>query len=255
MLVFRSLVFNLAFYLWSLAIVLAYVPGLWLPHGVVVGGQRRWAGGVVRLMRWLAGIRHEVRGAGRLPAGGVILAAKHQSAWDTLIWHLIADDPAIVMKAELLKIPIYGGYCRKSRMIAIDRQGGSKAMREMVSQARAAIAEDRPIVVFPQGTRTRPGAPTTEAPYLPGIAALYRGVEASVVPVALNSGLFWPRRSFLRRPGTIVLEYLEPIPPGRNRKRLMAELEERIESATARLEAEAGGLPAPCGQVSPPPVE
>ena len=109
----------------------------------------------------------------------------------------------------------------------------SEAMREMVAQARAAIGEGRPIVVFPQGTRTRPGLPASAAPYLPGVAALYRGTGAPVVPVALNSGLFWPRRSFLRHPGTIVLEYLEPIPPGLERRPFMAELEARIETATA----------------------
>jgi 1-acyl-sn-glycerol-3-phosphate acyltransferase len=244
MLMLRSTAFNLAFYLWTTLIVLAYIPGLWQPHHVIVSGQRRWARHVTRLLRWLAGIDYEVRGQEHLPAGGVIIASKHQSAWDTLIWHLIVDDPAVVMKAELLKIPIYGGYCRKSRMIAIDRQGGSKAMREMVAQARAAFAEGRPIVVFPQGTRTRPGSPAGEVPYLPGVAALYRGTRAPVVPVALNSGLFWPRRGFLRRPGTIVLEYLEPIPPGIERRTFMAELEERIETATARLEAEAGAEPA-----------
>ncbi|HEX9569826.1 MAG TPA: lysophospholipid acyltransferase family protein, partial [Rhodospirillales bacterium] len=189
----------------------------------------------------LAGIGYEVRGRERLPEPPCILAVKHQSAWDTLIWHLIADDPAIVMKRELLALPIYGAYCRKTEMIAVDRKAGASAMRAMLEAARAAAAAGRPIVIFPQGTRTAPGTPTAAAPYLPGVSALYRGLGLPVVPVALNSGLFWPRRSFLRRPGRIVLEYLEPIPPGLPRAAFMAELEGRIETATRRLEVEARG--------------
>jgi len=241
----RSLAFNLAFFLWTGAMLLAWLPGLWRGHETVVRGQRAWAGHVVWLLRRLADIVHEERGRERLPAGGVVIAAKHQSAWDTLIWHLIADDPAVVMKQELLAIPIYGAYCRKSRMIAVDRHGGAKAMRTMLEAARQAVAEGRPIVIFPQGTRTAPGASAAERPYLPGVAALYRGLGVPVVPVALNSGLFWPRRGFLRRPGRIVLEYLEPIPPGLPRGAFMAELESRIEEATRRLEAEATAAGAP----------
>lgn len=239
MLLLRSLAFNLVFFLWTGLMLLLWLPSLWRGHEAIVRGQRLWAGHVVWLLRRLAGISHQERGRERLPAGGVIIAAKHQSAWDTLIWHLIADDPAIVMKQELLSIPIYGAFCRKSRMIAVDRQGGTKAMRAMLEAARRALAEGRPIVIFPQGTRTAPGTPATAQPYLPGVAALYRGLGVPVVPVALNSGLFWPRHGFLRRPGRIVLEYLEPIAPGLPRASFMIELERRIERATERLEAEA----------------
>lgn len=241
MLLLRSLAFNLAFYLWTAIMVLGYVPALAGPYQRIVAGQRRWAGHVVWLMRRLAGIDYEVRGQQHLPPGGCIVAAKHQSAWDTLIWHRILDDPAMVMKAELLKIPVYGALCRKSRMIAVDRRGGAKAMRTMLEQTRRALSEGRPIVIFPQGTRTAPGTPIRAAPYLPGVAALYRGLGVPVVPVALNSGQFWPRRSFLRHPGTIVLEYLPPIAPGLAREAFMAELQARIEIGTARLEAEARG--------------
>ena len=245
MLYLRSLAFNLAFFAWTGLMLVAWLPGLWRPHEVTVRGQRIWAGHVVWLMRRLAGIDFEVRGQAHLPAGGCIVAAKHQSAWDTLIWHLILDDPAVVMKQELLAIPIYGAYCRKSRMIAIDRRGGARAMRAMLEAARQAVAEGRPIVIFPQGTRTAPGTPAEAAPYLPGIAALYRGLGVPVVPVALNSGLYWPRRGFRRRPGRIVLEYLAPIAPGLARGAFMAELAARIEPATTRLEAQAAARNVP----------
>ncbi len=241
----RSLAFNLAFYVWTVVMVLAYVPGLWMDWRVTVSGQRRWAGHMVWLMRVLAGIEIEIRGAEHRPAGGHLIAAKHQSAWDTLIWHLIVDDPAVVMKQELLSIPIYGAYCRKSRQIPVDRAGGPKALRQMIETARLAGVEGRPIIIFPQGTRAAPDATSDEVPYQPGVAALYRGLDLPVVPVALNSGLYWPRRSFLRRPGRIVLEYLPSIPPGLDRRAFMSRLEESIEQATRRLvvegRAEVGG--------------
>jgi len=235
----RSNLFNLLFYLWSVVMVLTFAPALLLPYQVTVWGQRQWARGVNFLMRWSAGIHVEIRGLEHRPKGGAIVASKHQSAWDTLIWHDIVDDPAIVMKKELLAIPIYGWMCRKTRMIAVDRKAGSIALRAMLENARVAADQGRPIIIFPQGTRTAPGATTDEMPYQPGISALYRGLNVPVVPVALNSGLFWPRRQLLRLSGTIILEFLEPIPAGLPRKEFEALLKERIESANLALEAEA----------------
>lgn len=228
----RAVAFQVAFWIWSAVINLAWLPSLLMSPSATVRGQTIWAKGVMVLLRVLVGIRYELRGRDNIPAGPVLIAAKHQSAWDTMIFHIIAHDPAIVMKAELLKIPIYGWYCRHSRMIPIDRDTGSKAIRAMVDAAKAAAAEARPIIIFPQGTRVAPGA---EAPYLPGIAALYRQLGIPVVPVALNSGVFWPRHSIRRKPGTIVLEYLPIIEPGLNRREFMARLEAAIEPASAHL--------------------
>jgi len=235
----RALLFNISFYVWSVAMVVAFAPALLLPWQVTVWGQRCWARGVNWLMRHTAGIDVEVRGREHLPAGGSIVASKHQSAWDTLIWHAVLDDPAIVMKRELLWIPIYGWMCMKTRMIPVDRKAGPAALKAMLQRARAAVAAGRPIVIFPQGTRTAPGTTVDEVPYQPGVAALYRGLDVPAVPVALNSGLFWPRRSFRRYPGTIVLEFLPAIPSGLKRRDFEATLTARIEGATARLEAEA----------------
>lgn len=232
----RAVAFQIAFWVWSAAINLAWIPSLAMSPQATVRGQTYWAKGVMWLLRVIVGTRYEVRGRDNIPPGAVLIASKHQSAWDTMIWHIIARDPAIVMKAELLHIPVYGWYCRHSRMIPIDRDTGSKAIRAMVDAAKAAAAEERPIVIFPQGTRVAPGA---DAPYLPGVAALYRQLGIPVVPVALNSGVFWPRRSIRRRPGTIVLEYLPPIEPGLTRKDFMARLEAVIERNSARLVAEA----------------
>ena len=238
--IIRSNLFNGLFYLWSVFMVLLFAPALLLPYQVTVWGQRQWARGVNFLMGLTVGIHVEYRGLEHRPKGAAIVAAKHQSVWDTLIWHIILDNPAIVLKRELLLIPIYGWLCRKTRMIAVNRKAGAKALRVMLEDAKSATALGRPIVIFPQGTRTSPGTLVEDVPYLPGVSALYSSLDVPVVPVALNSGLFWPRRQLMRRPGTIVLEYLQPIPPGLRRKEFDALLQNRIENATSALESEAG---------------
>jgi len=235
-LVLRSLVFNVAFYIWTVIMVMVCTPLLAFERRYILWAMAYWGRGVNWLMALLAGIRFEVRGAENVPSGPCIIAAKHQSAWDTIYWHMGAHDPAVVMKRELLFIPFYGLFALKVGMIAVDRSAGSSAMRDLLKGGKRALAEGRPVVIFPQGTRVAPGL---AHPYQPGIAALYKALNCPVVPVALNSGVFWPRRQFLRRPGTLVLEYLPPIPPGLARPVFMAELERRTEEASDRLVADA----------------
>jgi 1-acyl-sn-glycerol-3-phosphate acyltransferase len=236
----RSTLFNACFYLWTAGLALLHAPlVLLVGRRFLVRSLHVWSRGVVGLMRVTAGITLEVRGQERLPSGPAIVAAKHQSAFDTTVWHHLLPDPAIVLKRELMWIPIYGWIAYRLRMIPVDRRAGSKAIRGMVKAAEAAAAQGRHIVIFPQGTRVAPGVPAEAAPYHPGTAALYARLGLPVVPVALNTGLFWPRRSFRRRPGRMVIEYLEPIPPGLGRDEFQATLAQRIETATRRLEAEA----------------
>jgi 1-acyl-sn-glycerol-3-phosphate acyltransferase len=183
------------------------------------------------------GLRYEVRGREHLPTGPAIIAVKHQSAWDTFAASALFDDPAIVVKRELLAVPFYGWYLRKAGMIGIDRELGAAAMRRMLHAARRAVAEGRSILIFPEGTRTPVGS---DAPYHPGVGALVRDLKLPLVPVALNSGLFWGRRAFFKRPGLIVVEILPPFTGEIDRRRITGELRERIEAATARLIAQAG---------------
>ncbi len=229
----HGLLFNIWFWCWGIVMNVLFLPGLLLPRQAVMKGQRLWAKGLNFGLRVFVGLRWRVEGRENLLPGPVIIAAKHQSMWDTIIWHVEVDDPAIVMKKELLKIPVYGWYCRHTKQIPIDRSAGSAALKEMLKHARAARDANRHLVIFPQGTRTKPGA---EAPYLPGVAAIYRDLGIPVVPVALNSGLFWGRNSLIKRPGEIVLKYLEPIPPGLSRKAFMQRLESAIEDETKALE-------------------
>jgi 1-acyl-sn-glycerol-3-phosphate acyltransferase len=232
----RALAFNIAFYVATILLGIAGLPMLPAPRRRVMQFGRLWAQCVLFLLRRLVGLSGAVRGRERVPAGGCLIAMKHQSMWDTLMLPVVLGDPAVVIKRELLFVPFYGWYAARAGSIFIDRKGGARALRRMVAAARQAAAAGRPVVIFPEGTRTVPGR---HLPYQPGVAALYQALGLPLVPAAVNSGLFWGRRSFLKRPGHMTMEFLEPIMPGLPRREVMAELERRIEAATAALEAEA----------------
>lgn len=233
MLILRSLLFNTGFFgLTALACVLA-LPLLAAPRRWALAAQKAWARLVIAMLRVLCGVTLRVEGREHLPAQGpALIAAKHQSAFDTIVWFVLAPDPAYVLKAELFRIPVWGWHARHTRMIGVDRKGGANAMRGMLREAREAAAEGRQIVIFPEGTRVAPGA---RAPYQPGIVALASATALPVIPVATNSGRVWGRRSFVKRPGEIVVKVLEPLPAGMARAELLGALEARIEEAQARL--------------------
>jgi 1-acyl-sn-glycerol-3-phosphate acyltransferase len=235
MILVRSLAFAALFYLWSLVVAIAMLPLFLAPRRWILGATRFWAIVVIALLSLVCGVRFEVRGRDRLPKGRVLVAAKHQCMFDTMGPLTIYDDPCFVMKQELLRIPFYGWLCRKLAMIVIDRQGQAAALRKLVAEATKRLAQDRQVVIFPEGTRTAPGA---AGDYKPGIAALYRDLGVACLPLATNSGMHWPAHGFLRRPGVIVYEFLEAVPPGLHRKEFMRILEERIETASAALLAE-----------------
>ncbi|MDE2228550.1 MAG: 1-acyl-sn-glycerol-3-phosphate acyltransferase [Alphaproteobacteria bacterium] len=235
MIVVRSLAFQLAFWSWTTLLAFAGLPFLLGTRRAMMRFGTFWSRGTLALLRWIVGLDYEVRGRAHLPAGPVIVAMKHQSAWDTFAAPVLFPDCAAVIKRELGWLPFYGWYTVKAGSITVDRGAAARALRRMVARAEDAAADNRPIVIFPQGTRT---AVDAQRPYLPGVAALYQQLRLPVVPVAVNSGLFWGRRHFMRRPGTVVVEILPPIPPGQPRPAFMAELERRIEAATDALVAE-----------------
>jgi 1-acyl-sn-glycerol-3-phosphate acyltransferase len=232
MILLRSLLFQIAFYAWTIILGVLYLPFLFLPGRWMMRCGSFWSAGTLQILAWTAGLTYEVRGREHLPDGPALIAMKHQSAWETFAVPVIFRRPAMVIKRELGWIPAYGWYALKAGMIPVDRSAGASALKKMVADAERALADGRPIVIFPEGTRTAIGV---RRPYQPGVAALYRQLGVPLVPVAVNSGLFWTRRSWLRRPGRIVVDILPPIPPGRDRKSVMAALEESIETATARL--------------------
>lgn len=235
MTVLRSLLFNAFFYGWTALCVVFGLPLLLGPRSGIYYLGRLWVHPILAALALLCGLRHEVRGRENLPQGAVLIAAKHQSAWDTIVFSILLWDHAFVLKRELMWLPLFGQFLARAGLIAVDRQGGAKALKKMVAAARRVAADGRPIVIFPEGTRVAPGQ---HRPYQPGVAALYGQLGLPVVPVALNSGLFWRRRSFVKRPGTIVLEFLPPIAPGLPRKIFLARLEEAIEGRSRALAAE-----------------
>ncbi|MFN3230707.1 MAG: lysophospholipid acyltransferase family protein [Alphaproteobacteria bacterium] len=228
----RSVAFNLVFWGWTAVMVIGCLPVLILPGRWSMAAQAAWGRGSIAIARGLVGIRYEERGKKNLPDGPCILAIKHQSTFETIAFNFLVYHPAIVLKKELLSIPFYGWYARRAGMIPIDRKGTASTMRQMLRTAEAAVADGRPIVIFPEGTRTPAG---TAGQYHPGIAGLYRHLKVPVVPVALNSGVFWPRRTIKKFPGTIILDYLPPVAPGLDRRAFMAELQGRIETASLGL--------------------
>ena len=238
MIVIRSLLFNVLFYVNLVLFLVLGSPFFFTPRIWSIRALQVWARSSLWLLRVVAGIGMELRGREHIPHGPALIAGKHQSFWETFAILPWLDDPAMVLKKELVYIPLFGWFARKFRMIAVERSAGSAALRNLVRQAEACIAAGRQVVIMPEGTRRAPDDPPA---YKPGAAALYATLGVPCVPFALNSGLFWPRRKFLRYPGTIVLEFLPPIPPGLPRKAFQAALEGAIEPATQALVAEGAG--------------
>lgn len=231
-LILRSVLFNVLFYLSTLAWLLVAVPTAVLPRRAVIEVAKAWGRTNVWLLRVVCDINVEWRGLEKIPPGPLLVASKHQSAWETFALLSLFDDPTFIQKRELMWIPIFGWLTWKARMIPVDRGGRSQALAALAEHARRALKERRQIIIFPEGTRRPPGA---EPKYKFGVAHLYAETGAACLPVALNSGLFWRRRSFLRHPGTIRVEILDPIPPGLETQAFFARLQNEIESATAQL--------------------
>jgi 1-acyl-sn-glycerol-3-phosphate acyltransferase len=228
----RSLLFNLLFYLTLVAFLIVALPCMLLPYRAMVGVAKAWGRTNLALLRVVCGITVEWRGREKIPSGPLLVAAKHQSAWDTFALLSLFDDPAYIMKRELMWIPLFGWFTWWAGMIPVDRGAGREALAAMARRARAALLRGRQIIIFPEGTRRPPGA---EPKYKFGIAHLYAEGVAPCLPVALNSGLFWARRRFLRRPGTVRVHILDPIPPGLERRAFFELLQDRLETATAEL--------------------
>lgn len=236
MTVFRSVLFNIFSFFFHLALVVGLLVLLPFPRPWMQATVRHWTNGLRLGLKVILGLDMEVRGRENLPDGGCVIACKHQSAWDTFVFYHLLGDPNYVMKKELMDMPVWGWHARKCGAIPIDRDGGPQALKQLVRDTRDRLAKARQVIIFPEGTRTAPG---TRHPYNPGIAAVYTLTQGPIVPVALNSGLFWGRRSFLKKPGVITVEFLPPIPEGLDRSQFMEELETRIEGASERLRAEA----------------
>ncbi|MGF1563204.1 MAG: lysophospholipid acyltransferase family protein [Geminicoccaceae bacterium] len=231
----RSAIYAIVFYLWMLVCALLMLPLMLAPRAWLWWAVRTWMAGIVLLLRWICRIRHRVVGQENLPDGPAIFAADHQAAWETFVLTSLRSNLTFVLKRELMHVPFFGWYARRTGMIPVDRAAGPRALRSMAKAARSALARGRSIAVFPGGTRRDV---FSAARLQPGIAALYHQLNVPVVPIALNSGLYWRNQSFLKFPGCITVEILPSIPPGKPQREMLGQLERSITDTSHKLVAQ-----------------
>ena len=236
MILLRSLAFHAAFYLWTTVLALAGLPVLVMGRQKVQAYAKFWTGSAVWLLEKICKTKIEWRGLENLPRGACIIAAKHQSTIETMALTTKGGDFSYILKRELMAIPVFGWYLKGAGQVAIDRAKRGQALPDLTRQVREAIAQGRQMIIFPEGTRKPAGAPPE---YKSGVGYLYTDSEAVCVPVALNTGIYWPRRGLSIHPGTVTIAFLEPIAPGLDRLGFLQVLECRIEAETAALVAEA----------------
>ncbi len=232
--IIRSTLFNLAFYTWGVVASVVFSPTLLISRRATYFSNQIWIKGVFFLMRTIMDLKVEIQGVKNQLSPPVIYASKHQSALETMLFHYVLNDPAVVLKRELMWIPFFGWYFKKLGMIPIAREKnkGTSSLRKMLKVCKIAVDNDQPIVIFPEGTRSSPDQP---GQYQSGVASIYKHLDIPVVPVALNSGCYWPRRCFLKRPGVVTIQFLDSIPPGLPRQEFMSVLQSRIETASQAL--------------------
>jgi 1-acyl-sn-glycerol-3-phosphate acyltransferase len=223
-----SILFNFFYVFWTLGIGIIFLPAAFFPQRVIlliVG--KIWAKGLYFFLKLFCNLNLELKGIANIPKEPAIFASKHQSALETFMFHILLDKPVFILKQELLNIPVFGFYLKRMGMIAIDRNGGIKSLKLLLKQVQKKITQGYNIVIFPEGTRTLPGE---KIEYNPGIIALYSIKIAPVIPVALNTGIFWPKNSFLKKPGNFTIDFLEKMPEGLDKQEFLDQLQERIES-------------------------
>lgn len=229
----RSIFFNLVLYTGTLIMFIVFIPTLFLPCKAAGCFPRTWSYIMPRLLFLICGVRLNVKGMENLPReNGYIVASKHQSALETIIFHALVPNVFYVLKRELMFIPMAGVYFLKTGCIPIDRKGGTKTMRKMLKSVQKRLSEKMNLIIFPEGTRTKPG---TKKSYTPGVAFLYEQCNVPVVPVALNTGYCWPKNQIKKYPGLVTIEFLPPIEPGMNKRMFLDELYKRIETAQDQL--------------------
>lgn len=232
----RSLVFNVLFYLLLAFWVIVGIPTYVMPRWAILNVAKYWARSSVWLMRVICNTRVDYRGLEKIPDGPLIVVSKHQSTWETFALLQFFEQPLFIYKRELSWIPLFGWYLIKANMIGVDREGGMRSLMEMARRAPKEIRRGRQLIIFPEGTRTAVDAPPD---YKTGVGQIYVNSHVPCLPVALNSGLFWPRRTFMRYPGTLVVQFLDLLPPDLPRREFVARVSSEIEDATKQLVAAA----------------
>jgi len=231
----RSILFTIVYYLYSIVVFILMIPTFFMPRKWAMIMPIVWTGGGIYLLKLICGVKVKIEGRENLPKQkGYIVASKHQSAMETSLFHNLVPDTFYVFKKELLWVPFAGLYGLKTGCLPIDRSGGGTALRKMLTGAIKRFKAGQNMVIFPEGTRTKPGEETTK-PYSPGIALIYEHCNVPVVPVALNTGYCWPKNSFKRIPGTVTLRVLKPIEPGLPKREFLKQLQQTIENEQKKL--------------------
>lgn len=223
MYIVRSLIFNIYIYISSI-ILYGFLPFLFFGRKGAIYGCNIWARNVIYSAKYILGINFEIKG--KVPEGALVFASKHQSAWETAFFYIVRRDCVYILKKELMYVPFFNIFLWAARHIALDRSGGASSLKKLIRDVKDRLAHGRAIVIFPEGSRKSVGAPPD---YKAGVAAIYASIDAPVIPVRLDSGELWPRQSRFKKPGTIHVEFLEPMPKGLSKKEFMTELEKRIE--------------------------
>ncbi|MBV6658373.1 MAG: 1-acyl-sn-glycerol-3-phosphate acyltransferase [Devosiaceae bacterium] len=246
----RALIANTVFFANMVVWMIVCSPTLFLPDRYARKYMRAWARSTLWLLRVTAGMNWEIRGLENIPKEGCLIAAKHQSTWETFALLPYLDKPIYILKKELIDLPLFGWYARRAGMIPVERSRHASALLAMTRAAKESVAEGGHLIIFPEGTRRPVGAPPD---YKSGTTHLYKQLGVPIVPAALNSGLFWPRRQFRRHAGTIVISFLPPIAAGEDPKAVRGQLQEVIEAETQALVDEALAVrnPPPLPSVQP----
>ena len=229
---FRSIIFYLLLYMWTLTLGVLALPYLLLPNSYVRSLANLWISGILELLKLTCGITYEIKNIENIPDRAVIVASKHQSAFETLLLFRLVKNSIFIHKRELFLIPIFGLYLKKSNMISINRNEGAKAIRKMLNEVKQNILNGYSIIIFPEGTRKKPGDPPD---YKTGIAGIYKESEAEVLPVAVNSGNYWPKHTFIKKPGKIIIKFLKPIPSKLEKSEFLKKIESVIEDETNKI--------------------
>ena len=230
----RSNLFAGFWTLWTavFGVILIGVIILGSPPKLVRVCTRIWARGVIWLLKWVVGITHHIEGLDNLPAEPCLIVSNHQSAWETITYLLFFPEVAIITKIELLKIPVFGAYLKRSPMIPIDRDAGTKALRQMVDEGQRALEQGRSVLIFPEGTRQAPGTPIE---FKRGVELLYSKLNAPLLPVAMNSGLFWLPGNQTKQAGQIQVSFLPVIPAGQKPQDAIKAAEQSVQAALNKM--------------------
>ncbi len=245
MIALRSTLFTVSFYALNIVLAITGIPVLFMPRKARFAFIQFYVRSIYCLEKHVLGLDYEVRGREYLPkTGPYIVAAKHQSAYETFKLHILWKDAAVILKRELVRIPLWGRFLAASEPIAINRGNIREALREMTEGAKRVRDQGRVLVIFPQGTRVGVDETPADKPYRIGIAQMQEATGMRVIPLALNSGLFWPRKSGWmggghKMPGKVVFEFLPPVPANLSGRDITHDLEQRIEAASTALQDEA----------------